>query len=338
MRGPRLILMITALTSSVSAEAAPAKDGWLYIHKYLSDAQMQHYGGIAVAPIWFFDASGAAVPSDRPDGIHSPGRLVLVPAGDFHVVGGERNVGLTRAKYTVVPNKVTVVQTGFVQIQTWREGEIPKEDCPLWDGELTAYLKPPEDDGRWMPVLSNPAVEHGTKDFGMLQLLVGKYQVEWHAFATSVVVKAGEIYRLSTGTAGPLGDDRPKGRLSRQRSETADNPSLGLCRDGPSHVLAGDYWLSFAKQIDVYPYEERVWSQFSVDATNDHGYVKKMKGDNLRKKAHKGEGSEPTPAPTTLMKRPIGAPASAGSGQGQQDKVDALFGDGGSGIDWDAPP
>lgn len=335
------LAMFAASATLAAPAAATAADGWLYIQRYLSEEQMGKTDGVAVAPFWFFDRNGALVPSDRPDGMQTPGRLVKVAPGEFHVVAGQNNVGPTRVAYTVVPGKVTVVKTGFVQVSTWRSSDQPKADCAPWDAELTAFveaIKGEQTDpkaARWLPILSNPGVEVGTRDFGLLQLPVGAYRILWHGLPHDVEVREGEVYRLPLGTAGPLGEDRPKARLSVQRGDAADNPTLNICQDGPTHVVAGPYWLSYMQQLDVFPYEERVWTQTEVVPTNDHGHARRFKPEGVSKPVHKGEGSEPTPAAIASLAKPD--PAAPSLTQQKQDKGDALLG-GGGGIDWDSPP
>ena len=331
---------LAAALALVPAGAAAA-DGWLYIHKYLSRQQAQASAGIASAPFWFYDSNGALIPSSRPDGRQEPGTLVKVPAGDYYVVAGNNNVGLTRVKYTVVGRKATVVQTGFVSVSTWRDDEQPKVDCSPWDAEMTAFvaaLDTPDADPKapkWLPTLSNPAVEFKTRDFGMLQLPVGRFQILWHGFTHDVEIKEGEVYRLPLGTAGPLGEDRPKARLSERKGDAADNPTLNLCADGPTHVIGGAYFLSYMQQLDVFPYEERVWTQIDVEATNKHGYVRKLKPDGVGKSIYRGEGAAPTAA--YVAKLAVPKAGAAGPDAKTREKADSLLG-GDGGIDWDAPP
>jgi len=296
---------------------------------------------LAVAPFWFFDEKGALVASDRRDGRQRPGQLVAVPAGNYFVVAGNNNVGLTRVRYTVVSRKVTVVKTGFVSMSTWQAAEQPKVDCGPWDAEMTAFVAAVGGEGadpkaaQWLPSLSNPAVEYKTRDFGMLQLPVGAYRILWHGFQRDVEIKEGLVYRPPLGTVGPLGVDRPKGRLSVGKGDASANLSLNLCADGPTHVLAGSYFVSYVQQLDAFPYEERVWTQVDVEPSNEHGYQRKMKPDRLRKPIHAGAGATPTPA---FVERLV-VPEAGASGPDAKTKAKAdqlLGGDGG--IDWDAPP
>lgn len=331
---------LAAVLALVPAGAAAA-DGWLYIHKYLSDQQADSGVGIAAAPFWFYDSNGGLITSSRRDGRQSPGVLVTVPQGDYFVVAGNNNVGLTRVKYSVVSRKVTVVKTGFVSVSTWRVEEQPKEDCSPWDAEMTAFvaaLDSPDADPqapKWLPTLSNPAVEFKTRDFGMLQLPVGPFQILWHGFTHDIEVREGEVYRLPLGTAGPLGEDRPKARLSVGKGDAASNAMLNLCAEGPTHVIGGTYFLSYVQQLDVFPYEERVWTQVDVEATNKHGYLRKLKADGIGKSVHRGKGSVPTPA--HVAKLAVPKAGSAGPSAKTREKADSLLG-GDGGIDWDAPP
>ena len=349
----RKLLYLGALTSLLVSGPGFAKEktGWLYLQRYLSDAQLRVNKGIAVAPFWFFDEKGAAVPSKAPDSSHGTGELVEVPEGTYYAVAGQRNVGLTRTKYQVVAGKVTVVQTGFVQVSTWKAEDLPKLECSPWDAEMTAFARVPDGqaaapadgeapaaggaaEGRWLPVLSNPAVEFHTREFGMLQLPVGAYRILWHGFSHEVTVKEGEIYRLPLGTVQPVGEDRPKARLSVERGESAGNPSLMLCSDGPTHVVAGDYWLSYAKELDVFPYEERVWLTQEVPASNDHGYARRLAGDSIGRHTLKGAGADPVPAPLSSMARPGSPRANKKADTASRDTF--LGGEGG--IDWETPP
>ncbi len=332
----RTVVLLACLLAPGSAWAKGEKTGWLYIQRYLSDAQLKFNKGIAQAPFWFYNSKGEVVPGKPPDGVQVPGQLVQVPVGDYFVVAGQRNIGLTRVKYTVVASRVTVVRTGFVQVSTWKDEELPKLECSPWDAEMTAFVRAPGGAGaevgpEWMPVLSNPAVEFHTRHFGMLQLPVGQYRILWHGFTLDVEIKEGQIYRLPLGTAGPLGEDRPKARLSRDRGESAGNPALFLCADGPTHVLARTYWMSYAKALEVFPYEERVWNTQEVQPINDHGYARRLPEDDIRKSYHKGAGSEPTYLPLAKMARPTARDQAPGDG------ADSLL-DGDDGIDWEAPP
>lgn len=340
-RGSRRLLGLVGAAVALAPVGAAAADGWLYIHKYLSRQQAESGAGIAVAPFWFYGASGALIPSSRNDGRQAPGELVKVPEGDYFVVAGNNNVGLTRVRYTVVAKKVTVVQTGFVSVSTWSQEEQPKADCSPWDAEMTAFvaaLDSPEANPKapkWLPTLSNPAVEFRTRDFGMLQLPVGRFQILWHGFTHVVEVKEGEVYRLPLGTAGPLGEDRPKARLSVGKGDAGNNATLNLCADGPAHVIAGPYFLSYVQQLDVFPYEERVWTQIEVEATNKHGYVRKLKPDGIGKSVYRGEGADPAPA--YVAKLAVPKPGAGGQDSATRKKADGLLG-GDGGIDWDAPP
>ncbi len=333
--------IVLAIAMALSPAVASAADGWLYIHRYLSKQQTDKGTGVAVAPFWFYDSDGALIRSSRRDGRQEPGALVSVPPGDYYVVAGNNNVGLTRVRYTVVAKKVTTVKTGFVQVSTWRESEQPKADCSPWDAEMTAFVAAlpaaaaDANQPKWLPTLSNPAVEYKTRDFGLLQLPVGTFQILWHGFTHVVEIKEGEIFRLPLGIAGPLGEDRPKARLSTGKGDGADNATLNLCADGPTHVIGGSYFLSYVQQLDVFPYEERVWTQFDVEATNKHGYFRKLKPDGIGKSAYRGEGSTPTEAFVAKLSVPK---AGAGAPDANtRKKADTLLG-GDGGIDWDAPP
>ncbi len=89
------------------------------------------------------------------------------------------------------------------------------------------------------------------------------------------------------------------------------------------------------QQLDVFPYEERVWTQIDVEATNKHGYVRKLKPDGVGKSIYRGEGAAPTAA--YVAKLAVPKAGAAGPDAKTREKADSLLG-GDGGIDWDAPP
>ncbi len=308
-----LILTVTAgLATQAQAKRQPR--GWLYVHKYLSDRQRKHWGGIASAPVFVFTEAGALLQGPEPDGSQPLGKLIPVEPGVYYVAAGKFNIGLTRQKYVVKPRMVTVIQTGFVKVETWPESEQPKEGCSNWDAEMTLFARKGDE---WLPVFSNSRLEFDTRHLGMIQMLVGKYRVSWHGFETDVEIKAGQVYALPLGTVGPLAD--PKGLVGLERKEGAH--ALRLCDDGPTHIIAGKYWVSYVKPLETYPYEQRVWQQVEVPPYGEHGYVKKLPGERIGRPVFTGKESQPIPAPQT------GEPGAA-----SQD--DPLGGE----IDWNAPP
>ncbi len=319
------LLALGLLGLAAGAAAEGKKGGWLYIHKYLSDAQRRQHGGVASAPVFVFSESGALVRSGDADGAQPLGRLIPVEAGTYYVAAGRFNLGLSRVRYTVRPGKITVVKTGFLQIETWPEAEQPQQGCSPWDAEMTLYGKKGAD---WVPIFSNGRSEFGTKAFGMVQMLAGTYRLGWHGFETDVEVREGQIYRVPLGTVGPLSD--PKGRVGRSKEEGAANPGLRLCDDGPTHVLAGKYWVSYTKPLDVYPYEERNWQQVEVPPLNESGYDKRLPGERLNKPVLTGAEAEPQPAPVDDLDTVRGQGTAPGGGGAN----DPLGGD----ILWEAPP
>lgn len=322
--GVLAVLCLVGLLPRSSGAKEPR--GWFYVHKYLSDQQRKHYGGIGTAPVFVFRDSGALVRSGQPDGSQPLGTLVAVPAGTYYVAAGRFNIGLTRQRYTVKPNKVTVIQTGFVGVETWPEADQPREGCSPWDAEMTLYGQKGEE---WVPIFSNSRREYNTRHFGLVQMLAGSYRVRWHGFETDVVIKPGTIYRMALGTVGPLRD--PKGRVSKSREEGASNPGVRLCDGGPTHLLAGRYWVSYVKPKDEYPYEERNWQQVDVPPLNEPGYDKQLPGERIGHAVLRGAAAAPVAAPVEDMKafRAAAKPSPAG---GNED--DPLGGD----INWEAPP
>ncbi|MDY0059424.1 MAG: hypothetical protein RBU45_06410 [Myxococcota bacterium] len=296
----RLCGFVLAITASflfvgpALAQKAPP-GGWFYIQKYIGDRQRTQLGGIASAPIFVFSESGALVDSGTADGAQPYGTLIPVPAGTYYVAGGKFNLGQTRQRYVVRPGKVTVIQTGFVVIETWPEAEQPRQGCSGWDAEMTLYA---DRDGMTMPIVSNSRFTYATRHLGMIQMLVGKYRLGWHGFDIPVEIKAGMAYTVPLGTIPPQPES--KGRVSRTKDETSDNLSLRLCDDGQTHLLAGTYWVSYAKPLDAYPYEERVWQQVEVGPTNEPGYDAKRlgPGDRLAKPLLTGPEADPVFAPT----------------------------------------
>jgi hypothetical protein len=89
------------------------------------------------------------------------------------------------------------------------------------------------------------------------------------------------------------------------------------------------------QQLDVFPYEERVWTQIDVEANNKFGYVRTFKADGIGKSVYRGEGSSPTPAFLAKLATPKRGAAS--QTDAARKKANSLLG-GDGGIDWDAPP
>lgn len=324
-RAAAAVAALLLLTAPLPAGGA-TQEGWLYIHKYLNDKQRDLRGGIATAPFFVFSESGALIGSGSADGTQPPGKLIPVPAGTYYVAAGRFNLGLTRQRYQVKPGKVTVIQTGFVMIETWPQQDQPRQGCSPWDAEMTLYGTK---DGMLVPIFSNSRLQYGTKHFGMIQMLTGSYRLGWHGFDLPVDIRAGQIYRVPLGTVGPLAD--PKGRVSRTREETSDSMALRLCDDGPTHVLAGQYWVSYAKPLEEYPYEERVWQQVDVPPLNEPGYdAKKLTGERLGKPLLTGPEAEPVAA-ATEMDGVIGSGKAAATAPTEQDPL-------GGEILWDSPP
>ncbi len=332
------------------------KQGWLYINKYALSSQFEQRGGFAVTPFYIFDKTGLIHQSIEKNNTHSPGKLIPVEPGEYYVAAGKLNQGATRTKYMVEPGKVTEIQTGFVMIQTWKQDELPITGCSEWDGTMHVLAQMND---KWLPIMSNPPAEYRTRHWGVIQLPVGQFRVIWHDMTVDIEIKKDQVYRLPLGIAGPMPD---KGAKLASRSEAAHGAAsqvtVNLCLDGPTQVLAGDYWLLTTKHMEVFPHEQKEWSEMTVEPFDEHGYVMKVKPDKLKQALLSGDKAQPLIDPGEVNLNP-GRPSATTGGESDlapgsgttgttgstdttstgarpsKSETDNLLG--GQGIKWDAP-
>lgn len=272
---------------TVQASAQARGKGALFVNSFFSKGDLANMGG-ASAEIYVYGADGKLVSSGKGNGSWAPGALIEVKPGDYLVEVGRHRSRHNLRRYQVKEGFITPIQTGWVSVTTWPQADQPKGDCQPWDAQLRAYVV--DEDGKEHLV---SASEARGKAQSRLQLVAGTYRIYWHGLATEVEVQENKILHLGTGGVGPLGGTGA--RLAAQKSDKAGVPSVELCSDGPTHVLAGKWWVSQTEKIEEYPYEKRVWQEVEVPAL-DESFRRDLKPDQLRGRLLKGEqqGARPS--------------------------------------------
>ncbi len=282
-----LVMMAAAMmvVATLPEAQAGGKKGWVYVHSHYKQADLENMGAAKGADVYIYTPDGTLVSSGFGNGAWTPGRQIPLDPGQYLIeVGTERSVHNLR-KITVGSNAITHIETGWVAVTTWPRRDQPLENCRAWDASIKAYLLV---DGQRHLISSNTPAKGREK--GRIQLPVGTYEIHWHGLAVNVEVKAHHVTYLSTGAAGPYaGEDV---LLAADKTEGAGVPSIKLCSDGPSHVLAGSWWVGQTEKIEDYPYEKRVWEQVQVTAI-DEEQSRSLKADRVKGRVYKGAGSKP---------------------------------------------
>lgn len=269
-------------------------EGHLYASQHFQDSDLKSMGMASRLEVFVYTLDGALISSGLGTGSWQPGRMIPLKAGDYLVELGNERTRHHLRKVTVAAGSVTELETGWVAVTTWPRAKQPLEGCKPWGAELRAYVVV---DGKRHLVMSNASAPFG--DRGRIQLPVGTYEIHWNGLATSVEVKANAVTHLATGVSGPfIGSDV---RISAEKSDAVGVPYTTLCTDGPTHVLAGNWWVSQVEKIEDYPYERRVWQEAMVPAI-DEGDERPLRPDRPKGRIYKGDGSSPAPLDADQLK------------------------------------
>jgi hypothetical protein len=291
---PWVLAMVALLALglwSVQASAQAKGKGALFVDSFFSKDDLANMGG-ASAEIYVYGADGKLISSGMGNGSWAPGALIEVPPGDYLVEVGRHRSRQNLRRYAVKEGYITPVKTGWLSVTTWPQADQPKGGCQSWDAQMRAYVV--DEEGKEHLVSTSEA---RGKSQSRIQLMAGKYRVYWHGLATDVEVVEDKILHLGTGGVGPLGGS--SARVSAQKSDKGGVPSVELCADGPTHILAGKWWVSQVEKIEEYPYEKRVWQQIEVPAL-DESFTRDLRGDRLRGRLLKGQGQGQRPSAQEL--------------------------------------
>jgi len=295
-----LMLLASLLVSVATLGAAEPGDavGWLYVRKYVPETQRDEFRGFKEGRLFVYDEAGKPLPSDLPGGHYLPGQLVALPEGSYGVEVGEFPTELNRWRYRVKAGQVTIVRTGLVMVPTPPRAEQPTDlHCIPWRAEMQAFVW--DDKGALKLVASNGDTD--VEDFGMLQLHEGRYVFSFNQLLALHEVQADRTLSLPTAFVGPV-EHNPY-RISMRADDLAETPSVTLCRDRPTQLLAGQYVGSHYIDTMSPPFRKRVWEAQAFEAPGGVRYKKAPaeKGPPGKKKVYRGEGS----APTRLVAIPV---------------------------------
>ena len=308
-RGFELALLgLLCLGTSVAA-AAPRSgggEGWLHVKKYIPDAQRGEFKGYSAPKIFVYaDADGRSLPSARPGGYYEPGDYAALPEGWYQVEVTQAPGAAPRWRYYVKRSRTTVVRTGLLMVPTTPAREQPSDTCKPWRAVMDVFVAGPGGKPRFL--MTNREVE-GIDDFGMLQLHVGTYSVEFNGLRKEgIEIREDRVLTLPTASIGPL--PHRGYRLSVRQDEASDNPSISLCSRRGTQVLAGTYWGSYWVDTLEPPFRRLVWEQQEIALPGGPNYQRAPKV-TVQHKLFKGKGSEPEPVATRppAAARPAPAP------------------------------
>jgi hypothetical protein len=257
--------------------------GALYANAFFNRGDLKSMGG-AAAQVYVYAADGKLISSSQGDGAWPAGSLIEVEPGDYLVEVGQHRTRHNLRRYTVQKGQITLIPTSWVAVTTWPRQDQPTQGCRPWDAELRVYVLDAE--GKEHLVGSNEGVNAAQ---GRVQLAAGKYRVSWHGLIADVELVENQILHLGTGGVGPF--PGANARLAAEKSDKAGVPYIELCGDGPTHVLAGRWWMTQVEKIEEYPYEKRVWQEVEVPAL-DESITRALKADSVKGKLYRGEGSQ----------------------------------------------
>lgn len=301
------VLVTTLLPTAATAARAAEPDGavgWLYVRQFVPETQREEFKGFKEGRLFVYDDAGAALPSDRPGGHYLPGQLVALPEGWYQVEVGEFPTPLNRWRYFVKAGQVTVVRTGLVMVPTPPPAEQPADlHCSSWRAEMQAFVW--DEKGALKLVASNG--DTPVEDFGMLQLHEGRYAFSFNRLLAVHEIQADRTLSLPTAHIGPL-PHNPY-RISMRADDAAETPSVTLCKDRPTQLLAGDYVGSHYIDTMQPPFRKRVWEEQSIAAPGGVRYKKAPVDKGLaKKKLYRGEGSSPTRVVSVPVTDPLPRP------------------------------
>lgn len=279
----RTALVCFALASLMASVAlAGGKDGYIYVQEHFPTDQLQDFGG-AEAEVYVYTTEGTLVHSNTGTGSWKTGAKIPLAPGDYLVEVGRSRTRHNLKKYTVKSGEITEVATGWVAVVTWPADAQPDRGCSPWNATLRAYKL--EGDKEHLVTLNKNA--RGER--GRIQLPAGTYRIHWHGLTTDVEVKPNHIHYLATGGVGPYPGN--EARLFAEKNDTAGVPHVDLCDNGPTHVIAGTWWLFQTEKTEKYPFEKRTWQEIEVPAL-DEARDRELKTDKLKGRMYRGTGSE----------------------------------------------
>ena len=266
-------------------DAEAQSKGFLYAHQHI-DSEIIKEKHFAAADVFVYTPDGTIVHSGKGTGSFGAAELITLEPGDYLVEVGRYRTRHNLQRYKVVANQVTVIETGWVSVTTWDWKDQPDgPGCTKWNSGLRAMRLV---NGKEFLINSNTDLKPGSSS--MIQLPIGTYRVYFNGLATNVTIKADTIYQLPVGVAGPF--STIKARLSSNKAEGVGVPSVGICDDFNSHIIAGDWWLLSTTKIEEYPYEKKSWEKLSISATSGGKFLN-LKPDSLRSGVYRGAGSKP---------------------------------------------
>ncbi len=283
-----LVVVVMGLGMLVGPAAAKGKDGALYVHRYYDADELKQMGAATASEVYVYQADGTIVHSGHGNGSFAAGERIDVPAGEYLVEVGTARTRHNLRKFTVKKGAVTEVPTGWIAVTSWAAEDQPRDGCQSWDAELRAYAV--DADGKEHLVATNRGRPGQTT--GRIQLVAGPtYRIHWHGLAIDTTAKAGAVSYLATGVAGPvLGADA---RIAADKSDGAGVPHVLLCKDGPTQVLAGKWWLAQIEKSETYPYEKLTWVEEEVVSLDDIP-ARDLRQDKVPGRSYRGAGSEGT--------------------------------------------
>lgn len=308
MSRPLTLLAVAAallLPTAHPLAAAPPEGavGWLYAKKFVPDHQKAEFKGFKEPRLFVYDDAGARVMSELPGGAFEPGQLVPLAEGWYAVEVGEYPTELNRWRYYVKAGQATVVRTGLVVLPTPPPSDQGADPyCESWRAEMQAFVW--DDKGQLHEVISNS--DTPVEDLGMLQLHEGRYVFAFNRLMAVHEVKADQTLSLPTAHIGPI--DRNPYRISMRADDSATTPSLNLCKDRPTQVLAGSYVGSYYIDTMSPPFRKRIWEEQSVAAPGGVRYKKAPKDKGPDKKVYRGEGSTPARVVAVTTDAPLPKP------------------------------
>lgn len=298
-----LALVAPPLAALAPPERADGAVGWLYVRKFVPEAQKAEFKGFKEPRLFVYDDAGAPVKSDLPGGHFEPGQLVPVPEGWYSVEVGEFPSELNRWRYYVKAGQATVVRTGLVVLPTPPPSELGGDPfCASWRAEMQAFVW--DEKGQLKLVISNS--DTPVEDFGMLQLHEGRYAFGFNRLLAVHEVKADQTLSLPTAHIGPI--DRNPYRISMRADDSVETPALTLCKDRPTQVLAGDYVGSYYIDTMAPPFRKRIWEEQTVAAPGGVRYKRAPKEKGPSKKVYRGDGSAPSRSVTMAVLDPLPKP------------------------------
>ncbi len=281
---------LTALEGEASASRG-GKDGdenrgWLLLPEFATHSQLKQMRGFVAPRLFVYTEEGEAIPKSGSEPGWEPAELVPLPEGSYQVEVGHTPHPANRWRYRVRAGQVTLVRTGLVALSTAHVDDQPPDVCRPWRARMWAHVRDSDGDTHQIAAAAGSEVS----DFSILQLHEGTYQFLFNGLTADLEVRADRSIFLPTAMVAPVG--RRDFRLSVEKSDAADNPSILLCADRPTQVLAGSYWGSYHTELKRFPYRERVWRQMEIDPVERPRYVR-LRSPSPPRRVYTGPGSRP---------------------------------------------